>query len=255
MVHHHEERLRAVLPSGFRRIVLGALGRAYPRADWAPHALRAKATIQALAGGGAEGYARALSVVSPELRDTIYGPELVRELGHYRAEQPLVSLLHAAPARSGLDRAQYADFTFGLPGGILTRLDRTSMAVSLELREPLLDHRLAEFAASLPERLRVRGGQGKWLLRRAMRRYLPDEILRRGGQDVAMPIGDWLRGPLAGETQAIAASAALARTGWFDTAQLLRLAEAHRAGRADHSRLLWQLLVLDRSLVRLGLIS
>src|SRR5688572_1057427 len=253
--HAHEERLRAVLPAGFRRGVLGALGAVYPKADWAPRPLRAKATLLALAGSGAEGYARGLAVVPPELRGGLYSPDLARELGGYRAEQPLVALMESAPARSGLDRAQYADLKFWLPGDILTKVDRTSMAVSLEAREPLLDHRLIEFAASLPERMRVRGGQGKWLLKKAMRRYLPDDILFRPKQGFVTPIAEWLRGPLASEAQAIASSAALARTGWFDTGQLSRLAEAHRSGRADNSRLLWQLLMLDRSLVRLGLIS
>jgi asparagine synthase (glutamine-hydrolysing) len=251
--HAHEERVRGLLPTGFRRSVLGALGAAYPKADWAPRPLRAKATLLALAGSGAEGYARGLSVVPPDVRGTLYSADLRRELGDYRAEQPLIALMESAPARSGLDRAQYADLKFWLPGDILTKVDRTSMAVSLEAREPLLDHRLIEFAAALPERMRVRGQQGKWLLKKAMRRYLPDDILYRPKQGFVTPIAEWLRGPLAGETQAIAASAALARTGWFDTGQLARLAEAHRTGRADNSRLLWQLLMLDRSLVRLGL--
>jgi len=253
--HAREEQVRGLLPAGFRRSVLGALGNAYPKADWAPRPLRAKATLLALAGTGAEGYARGLSVVPPELRAALYTPELARQLGDYRAEQPLLALMDSAPARSGLDRAQYADLRFWLPGDILTKVDRTSMAVSLEAREPLLDHRLIEFAASLPERMRVRGRQGKWLLKKAMRRYLPDDILYRPKQGFVTPIAEWLRGPLAGETRAIAASAALARTGWFDTAHLARLAEAHRTGRADHSRLLWQLLMLDRSFVRLGLAS
>src|SRR5688572_21712710 len=103
--------------------------------------------------------------------------------------------------------------------------------------------------------MRVKGRQGKWLLKRAMRRYLPEEILYRPKQGFVTPIAEWLRGPLAGEARGIAASAALARTGWFDSAQLRRLAEAHCTGRSDHSRLLWQLLMLDRSLVRLGLIT
>jgi len=176
-------------------------------------------------------------------------------LGDYRAEHPLVELMNAAPARSGLDCAQYADLRFWLPGDILTKVDRTSMAVSLEAREPLLDHRLVEFAAALPDRMRVRGRQGKWLLKKAMRRYLPDEILYRPKQGFVTPIAQWLRGPLAGEARAIASNAALARTGWFESATLGGLAEAHIAGRADHSRLLWQLLMLDKSLVRLGLIG
>lgn len=255
VLHHHQERLRASLPDGFRRGVLGALGRAYPPADWVPGPLHAKAALQALAGSGAESYALTLEAVLPGPRTALFGPELARDLGSYRAEQALVSLIEAAPVRSGLDQAQYADLMFRLPGDILTRLDRTSMAVGLEMCAPLLDHRLVEFAANLPERVRARGRHGKWLLRKAMRRYLPDEILCRSDRLLVPPIAAWLRGPLAGEAQAIAASAPLARTGWFDIGQVSRLAEAHRSGRADHSRLLWQLLMLDRSLVRLGLIS
>lgn len=253
--HAHEERVRRLLPAGFRHGVLGLLGRHYPKADWAPRPLRAKATLLALAGDGPEGYARALSVVSPDQRKALYSPDLARQLGDYRAEQPFVETMRDASARSGLDRAQYADLKFWLPGDILTKVDRTSMATSLEAREPLLDHRLIEFAATLPERMRVRRGQGKWLMKKAMRRYLPDDILYRPKQGFVTPIAQWLRGPLAGEARAIASSAALARSGWFDGESIGKLAESHIAGRADHSRLLWQLLMLDKSLVRLGLVG
>jgi asparagine synthase (glutamine-hydrolysing) len=126
------------------------------------------------------------------------------------------------------------------------------MAVSLEAREPLLDHRLIEFAAALPENLRIRRGQGKWLLKHAMERYLPQEVLYRPKQGFVTPISQWLRGPLAGEARAIGRGAALARTGWLDGHRISELAEAHISGRSDHSRLLWQLLMLDRSLRQLG---
>ena len=126
------------------------------------------------------------------------------------------------------------------------------MAVALEAREPLLDHRLLEFAATLPEGMRVRGKQGKWLLKQAMRRYLPEPILFRPKQGFVTPIAEWLRGPLAGEARAIASSAALARTGWFDGGRIGGMVEAHIAGRSDHSRLLWQLIMLDRSMRHLG---
>lgn len=253
--HAHEERVRAMLPAAFRKTVLGPLGRAWPKADWAPRPLRAKSTLLALAGSGEEGYARSLSVVPPEMRAALYTPDLLRQLGDYSAEQPLVELMRKAPARTGLDRAQYADLAFWLPGDILTKTDRTSMACSLEAREPLLDHRLIEFCAGLPDRVRVKGGQGKWLLKHAMRRYLPDNVLFRPKQGFVTPIAQWLRGPLAGETRAIVASDGLARTGWFDSAVLARMADAHISGSADHSRLLWQLLMLDRSLQRLGVNS
>ncbi|HMP57204.1 MAG TPA: asparagine synthase-related protein, partial [Novosphingobium sp.] len=248
-----EDRVRGLLPSALRGPVFGGLGAAWPKADWAPRPLRAKSTLLSLAASSEEGYARSLSVTTSQLRDSLYSDAFRRLRGDYRAEQPLVDLMRAAPARSGLDRAQYADLKFWLPGDILTKVDRASMAVSLEAREPLLDHRLIEFAATLPEGLRVRRGQGKWLMKQAMRRYLPDDILFRPKQGFVTPISQWLRGPLAGEARAIASSAPLARTGWLDSARIAAIAEAHIAGRSDHSRLLWQLLMLDRSLARLGI--
>ncbi|HUQ13284.1 MAG TPA: XrtA/PEP-CTERM system amidotransferase [Novosphingobium sp.] len=249
-----EDRVRALLPSGLRQSMFGAAGRLYPKADWAPRPLRAKATLQALGTSSEDGYARALAILTPELRDALYSPEFHALRGDYRAEQPLLALMRGAPARSGLDRAQYADLKFWLPGDILTKVDRASMAVSLEAREPLLDHRLVEFAATLPEAMRVRGRQGKWLMKQVMRRSLPDQVLFRPKMGFVTPIAAWLRGPLAGEARAVAASGALARSGWFDGARLRELAEAHVAGRSDNSRTIWQLMMLERSLVRLGVL-
>ncbi|MXP14250.1 amidotransferase 1, exosortase A system-associated [Altererythrobacter confluentis] len=249
--HAREEQARSILPAALRQPVFGALGQAWPKADWAPRPLRAKSTLLAMAGSGEEGYARGLSVVPPELRQALYSDAFLKTRGDYRAEQPLVQLMRDAPARSGLDRAQYADLKFWLPGDILTKVDRTSMAVSLEAREPLLDHRLIEFAAQLPHRQRIRGRQGKWLMKHTMQRYLPDNILYRQKQGFVTPLAQWLRGPLAGQARAIGRSAALARTGWFNSKRLSSLADEHISGRSDHSRLLWQLLMLDRSVERL----
>ncbi len=250
---HSEERVRSIFPQSMRGPLFGSLGRIYPKADWAPRPLRAKTTLLSLATSGEDGYARALSVIPPELRETLYSVDFLRLRGDYRAEQPFTELMRKAPARSGIDRAQYADLKFWLPGDILTKVDRTSMAVSLEAREPLLDHRLIEFAAALPESLRLRRGEGKWLLKKTMRRYLPDDILYRQKQGFVTPIAQWFRGPLAGAAREIGRSAALARTGWFDGPRLTSLAEAHISGRSDHSRLLWQLLMLNKSLASLGI--
>jgi asparagine synthase (glutamine-hydrolysing) len=250
---HGEDRLRSILPQSLRGPLFGGLGAIYPKADWAPRPLRAKATLQSLAASSETGYARAVGVTPPELRAQLYSSEFLKLRGDYRAEQPWEELMRSAPARSGLDRAQYADLKFWLPGDILTKVDRTSMAVSLEAREPLLDHRLIEFAAGLPEGLRLKGGQGKWLLKKTMQRYLPDEILFRQKQGFVTPIAQWFRGPLAESARGIAASSSLARTGWFEPRRLGAIAEDHIAGRADHGRLLWQLLMLDRSLAGLAI--
>ena len=248
-----EDRVRRLLPAPLRSGLFGLAGRIYPKADWAPRSFRAKTTLLSLAGSGEAAYANAVSMAGPELREGLYSPEFLRLRGDYRAERPFMDMMAKAPARSGLDRAQYADLKFWLPGDILTKVDRASMAVSLEAREPLLDHRLIEFAASLPEDERVHKGQGKWVMKQAMRRYLPDDILFRPKQGFVTPIAQWFRGPLAGAARGIAGSAALGRTGWFDERSLAAIAEAHISGRSDHSRLLWQLLMLDRSLAGLGL--
>ncbi len=253
LFQHGEDRLRAILPAALRSPVFGTLGALYPKADWAPRPLRAKTTLLSLAGSSGEGYARALGVTPPELRARLYSPEFLRLRGDYRGESLIVETMRDAPARSGLDQAQYADLKVWLPGDILTKVDRASMAVGLEAREPLLDHRLIEFAATLPESVRLRGKQGKWLLKHAMRRHLPEDILYRPKQGFVMPIQAWFRGPLAQAAAEIGTSAALSRTGWFDGRRLGALAQAHRAGTADNSRVLWQILMLDRSLAQLGL--
>ncbi|MEO0642912.1 MAG: asparagine synthase C-terminal domain-containing protein, partial [Pseudomonadota bacterium] len=201
---------------------------------------------------GEEGYARGLSVTTQEQRATLYSEAMKRDLDGFRAEDELIALMREAPARTGLDRAQYADLTFWLPGDILTKVDRTSMAVSLEAREPLLDHRLVEFAARLPDRLRVRGSVGKYLLKRTMEPHLPRDILYRAKQGFVTPIAQWLRGPLADEARRVTRSGTLSETGWFAPAALKAVADAHIAGRSDNARLLWQLLMLEKSLHHLG---
>ncbi|WBY15868.1 amidotransferase 1, exosortase A system-associated [Erythrobacteraceae bacterium WH01K] len=248
MFHAREEQVRGLLPQGLRGPVFGTLGKVWPKADWAPRLLRAKSTFQSLASDGDEGYARGLSALAPEQRGLLYTGEMRRALGEYSAEQPFLELMRDAPAQSGLDRAQYADLKFWLPGDILTKVDRTSMAVSLEAREPLLDHRLIEFAAGLPHRSRIRGRQGKYLLKHTMGRYLPDDILYRSKMGFVTPLAQWFRGPLAGEARQVAKGGTLAASGWLDSSRMATLAEDHIAGRSDNSRVLWQLMMLERSL-------
>jgi asparagine synthase (glutamine-hydrolysing) len=180
-------------------------------------------------------------------------PELRQKLDGFRPEDELIKIMKQAPTRSGLDRAQYADLTFWLPGDILTKVDRTSMAVSLEAREPLLDHRLVEFAAHLPDPMRVRGATGKYLLKKCMERYLPKDVLYRPKQGFVTPIAAWMRGPLVSDVRAIGRNSLLVQSGWIDGRNVSALAEAHISGRADHSRTLWQLLMLDKSLSNIGI--
>jgi asparagine synthase (glutamine-hydrolysing) len=246
-----EERIRALIPASFRTTVLGGLGQLYPKADWAPRFLRAKSTLLGLADDGATAYARSVGVTTPAIRQLLFTDAARHALAGHTGEQRYLDTMRDAPAREPLDRAQYADFKHWLPGDILTKIDRSSMAVGLEAREPLLDYRLIEFAASLPVSLRLRGGQGKWIMKKALERYLPSEILYRRKMGFVTPISAWFRGPLANEAAALGRSRILGGTGWFDLRAIDRLATDHRAGRADHGRTLWQLVMLERSMARL----
>jgi asparagine synthase (glutamine-hydrolysing) len=248
--HAAEDRVRRIMPRPIRRFTAG-LGDLYPKLDWAPQYLRAKTSLQSLGMSAGEAYAHSVGVTGFALRQGLYSPTMRRELQGHRAEDLYVSVMRDAPADDALSAAQYADIKIWLPGDILTKVDRTSMAVGLEAREPLLDHRLVEFGARLPRRMRLRGGQGKWLLKRTMENYLPHEILHRPKMGFVTPISAWLRGPLADQAAAIAHSDVLAGTGWFDSRKIARAAAEHRAGRSENGRLLWQLLTLEKSLQRL----
>ena len=183
----NEERVRRALPQPLGR-ALGRLGDACPTLDWAPQWLRAKTILQALGQGSGEAYARAVGV--PEIRHAILGATSPALQGIARPAVAPMTMRGARPRRAPIPDLRSA-------GAILTRVDRASMAVSLEAREPLLDHRLVEFAARLPARMRLRGGSGKWLMKRALRGRLPDEILDRRKMGFATPVGAWFRGPLA----------------------------------------------------------
>lgn len=244
-----EERLRRLLPEKSRQSVFGALGRHYPKADWAPQMFRAKTTFQALARDGDEAYALSVGVTAPETRVALFSESLKRELQGHRAEDRYIAAMRAAPARDALDKAQYADLKIWLPGDILTKVDRMSMAVGLEAREPFLDHRLVEFAARLPQSMRLRGGAGKWLMKRTLRGTLPDEILFRRKMGFVSPIAAWFRGPLLAEAQRVVGT--LRETGWFVPEVLDRVVSEHAGGRHDHGRLLWQLVMFEKSMMRL----
>lgn len=250
-MHANEERVRSLLPLGFRRSVFGTMGRAYPKLDWAPRVIRAKSTFEALGRSSEEAYFNSIAVVPDRVRQHLFSDSFRRELQGHWAGSLYVETMRNAPASDALGQAQYADIQHWLPGDILTKMDRASMAVSLEAREPLLDHELVEWAAGLPQSMRIRGGEGKWLLKRAMEPYVPRELLYRPKMGFVVPISEWFRGALADRITAVATDSAAVATGWFDRAFLNRAVQDHRSGRADHGRLLWQILMLDQSLGRL----
>ena len=131
-----------------------------------------------------------------------------------------------------------------LPGDILTKVDRMSMAVSLEARVPLLDHHVVEFAMSLPSALKIKNGTGKWILRQAIAPIVPPRVLERPKQGFAVPARRWLRRELRHRvTHLLRPQSPIYE--FVDASAVARIANEHHARRRDHSLLLWRLLVLD----------
>ena len=128
---------------------------------------------------------------------------------------------------------------------ILTKVDKMSMAVSLEARVPLLDHKLLEFAATVPSSLKLKNGRGKYLLRRLLERRVPASIVDRPKQGFEAPIGDWLRGPLAPMVDALLGDGQLKNRGVFDDRAVQTMWREHRDGVRDHRHRLWSLVMLE----------
>ena len=144
-----------------------------------------------------------------------------------------------------VSRIIYRDMTGYLPGDILVKLDRASMAASLEARCPFLDHRMIEFAWRVPTRLKVRGGQGKWLLRRVLQRYLPKKLFERPKQGFNVPIGAWLRGPLHDWARDLLDAARIRRDGFLDPDEVETCWREHLSGQAERARELWAILMVQ----------
>jgi asparagine synthase (glutamine-hydrolysing) len=178
-------------------------------------------------------------------RDRLYQPDFAAAVaGHDPLER--FRELHARCGSPDLvDRALYVDVHTYLVDDILTKVDRMSMAVSLETRVPLLDHLLVEFAASVPASLKLRSGRGKHLLRRFLHGRLPREVIDRPKHGFEAPTGEWLRGPLAGMAADLLLSRTSRERGIFSTPEVERLWAEHRSGRRDHRHRLWSLLMLE----------
>lgn len=145
-----------------------------------------------------------------------------------------------------LDRIQYADLKISLPGGILTKVDRTTMAYGLEVRSPFLDTELVDLATQLPDALRLHAGQGKWILKMAMQGLLPKAVCQRPKLGFVPPLLAWFRGPLAEIALSLRHAPFVTETGWFHAAWIEEIAHAHITGKADWSRALWQLWIFSQ---------
>ena len=243
--HAYEERVRRVLPQWLRGPAFGLLGAVYPKLDRAPRIFRAKATLQALAHDSLDAYFRSVSIFPTELRQQLYSGDFRAALDGYSAVEVFRGHASNSPALGGLELIQYLDFKTYLPGDILTKVDRASMAHSLEVRVPLLDHELVEWIATIPVGQKLKGRDGKHCLKKALVPHLPREVMYREKMGFAVPLASWFRNELAQRLRNTICGNRLRDIGIFDGRFLETLLDDHQSGDRDHSSILWALLMFD----------
>ena len=236
-----ENRLRRSVGAPGRALAR-AVGSVYPRLDWAPRFLRGRTFLTNVGDDPGRAYFRSVAMLSTPDALSLLAPDLVRRIAEHDPYAAFARHYARPEVDDPLYRAQYADFHTYLPDQILAKVDRASMAVSLEVRVPILDHRFVGRFANLPAGHKVRGGRGKHAFRESLRGRIPGDVLDGTKRGFDTPLAGWLRGPLA--ESARAAVEELPEE-WFARERLRGVLSEHAGGRRDHGRLLWSLIVLD----------
>jgi asparagine synthase (glutamine-hydrolysing) len=243
MFDQFENKLRSFVPTGMRRSVFGHLGRWYPALAWAPRVFRGKATLQSLSRSPLEGYFNSLSIFRPDEKPHLLSGDFAAGLRGYDSIDVFRQHYERADTDDPLTKIQYVDIKTYLPDDILAKVDRASMAVSLEVRAPLLDHQLMELIATIPSELKLRGRTGKYIFKKAMSPTLTDETLYRSKQGFAVPLARWFRKDLK---EMAYEAIVTAKDGILDQNYLKKIWEQHQKGYYDRSAHLWSVLMFRK---------
>jgi asparagine synthase (glutamine-hydrolysing) len=240
-----ENRIRSSLPRWVRRGVLAPMAAAYPKADRLPRLFRGKTLITNLSLTPERAYHNTMRWFTPVMKSRLYRPALRAQVGDHDPFSVQEEYFRRSEGWDPLSRIQYVDFKTYLPDDILAKVDRASMAHSLEVRVPLLDHVFVEHVATIPASMKLRRGEGKYIFKRALQGVVPDEVLTRKKMGFGVPLDRWFRGELRAPFE----TRVLARESWsssfLEPGAIRHLWDQHQRGARDHSYGLWALLVLE----------
>ncbi|MGN6392917.1 MAG: asparagine synthase (glutamine-hydrolyzing) [Gemmatimonadales bacterium] len=196
---------------------------------------------------GGERYAASMSFLrfTEDAKRSLFTPDARVGLAGLDSTDKILAHFNSANARELIDRMLYTDLMTRIPDHLLPIVDRMAMAHGLEVRPPLLEHRMVEFAAALPADLKLRGTKLKYILRRVAARYLPPDLVERPKQGFGFPLARWMRTDLRHLLRQVAAESRLVQAGVFNRAYVERLVAEHLEGRRDHNFRLWILLNLE----------
>ncbi len=240
-----EEKMRRTLPGSFRRTVFGPLAKAYPKFDNLPRPLRFKTTFQALSENSIDAYARASAIMLPEFSNALLSADLKQDLHSYSPTDHVRTHIENSDARTPLARALAADQQLWLAGRMLVKVDRASMAHSLEVRPPFLDPELVSWALNLPDHHKLRNGIGKHVLKDGLSERLPASLLHRKKQGFGLPVSDWLRRDGDNPLERLEASSHWRDSGLIDEKTVQQMSQDHRNGRGEYAQPLWSVIMFD----------
>jgi asparagine synthase (glutamine-hydrolysing) len=192
-----------------------------------------------------EGYFHGVSVMPDRIRARLFSDRFKRSLQGYSAIEVMRSHAANSPTDDPLSIIQYVDMKTWLPGDILTKVDRASMAHALEVRVPLLDHEFVEWASGVPSSLKLRGHEGKYLLKKSLEPYLSHDVLYRDKMGFSIPLASWFRGPLRDRVRQALLGSTLADTGVFNMSFLQEMVDQHQSGLRDYAAPMWTLLMFE----------
>lgn len=239
-LHMWENQLRSYLPAGLRRSVFGPLGHLYPKLGWAPRMFRAKSTFQSLARSPLEGYFYGGGCCPAGMKPRLFSRDVWKSLAGYDSVEVLQAHYDRANTTDLLSRIQYVDIKTYLVDDILVKVDRASMANSLEVRCPLLDHKLMELIAQMPSGLKLHNGRGKYIFKKALESVLPPSILNRRKKGFSVPVAEWFRGELKNFAYERLFQP---KDELLNGAFLMSCWKQHQRGQRDWSALLWGVLM------------
>lgn len=240
-----ESRVRGWVPGRLRRGVLAPLASVWPKADRLPRPLHWKFFLRNISLEPEAAYFHDMSLFTPADKRTLLTDEFRRTLGGYTPFADFCRHFDRVQGLDHLSRILYVDFKTYLANDILVKMDRMAMASSLEVRSPLLDHKVVEFAATLPPDLKYRNGVSKYFLKRYAERRVPPSVIHRPKMGFAIPLAGWLRGEMSGTAEDLLFSDRALARGYFKPDQVRALWTRHQQRRREHPHQIWALMVLE----------
>jgi asparagine synthase (glutamine-hydrolysing) len=245
-MNRFEDSIRRKIPSFLKQNILGPMGEIYPKADFLPRPFRLKRFLSNLSHTFEQAYFRDMSFYFlPEMKKKLYQPEFKTAIKDFSAFDILGDHFKVNQNSDITTRVQYVDIKTYLPEDILVKVDRMSMAHSLEVRAPILDHKLMEYVGSLPSRLKLKGKESKYIFKKMLEDRLPPNILYRKKQGFSIPLASWLRNEMRGFVEETLFSTQNGLSTFFNPKYIEGMWRSHLSGRQDYAYPLWGIMMFS----------